>query len=1120
MTDPRNTLLVSLSQANTDPAHLGEAIDAWVEVVCSEAPAGPDQRDDIAYAGEPIDADCFVRGSTRICPPPARVIGAQSLAELKGALEAAVRDGLTVRALAAGHGFSALNHGHDALVDVAIGLDDILPILPDELEPGRDPNRLCRFGGGARIATIQAHLEARGSALFNAPGYEELTFAGVLSVGGHGSGLIRGALAEVVFSVDMLCVTDSGEVELVRVERASSPMTRADVVFDGRLVHDDVVFDAVTCGLGMMGIIVALTIEVAPAYRIEEHRYDVSWDHIEAYVSAALQAQREGRMHSLEVWVNPYEWLGQRTVVVGTRTAVDATVPDIGQRARALTHGTTFGFDTIREVFETVPRLTPGLLSAALLGTRSSCVLKAHEGMSFGSTNLARVRAAAFGVPLESLWTMLPRLFEWLAREARAGRWVTSPIGLRFLGATRAHLSPARGRETCMVEVPTLIGPSPAEASRATQFFERMLAYLGAAVRPHWGQVHSPSLDPILVAARYGHEALEAFRASLDRLDPRGVFDNTFVRSLRTTRRPGVFGVTTLADHTRDDCHEAEVRSYSRLFCDPGIGPQRFVVVSDRDDEVLELLRGLVARGGHLLVRGSGHSMHTQALRHDNNDYIAVVARDHIHIDTTSRTMTVGAGARWGDIVDRAMARGLMPRVVTTSTIATVGGTLAANSIGQACRRFGHEANGLVSVKVALPDDGLDGGPAIVLLERHDPATAKLFAAVIRGYGHIGLILEATYELEPLPPSPVAVTTIATFARPRFADLVAQLKPTLDSEGRPIDDGAFKTGFLLLDEAGQWVGRVASTHYLGEAPADAPGLVTYQGPSVARMGVELMLTNMGTTRAANAIAARATAHTRDRVWVDPVRGHTFTMEANHLFKETMPTWFNRLFASTVQHTYAVPIDKAAAFIEAAIADLALPPADDAFLPTPDDLESIEASYPGFIDYLGRAVLEVHGFDDEADGPLTFNALDHALEAIKSMAELTTLVPVLFEMVWLPHDTQLLSCSYGQDRIAISLTFQGPGIDPQGPLSRLPAIARLTRHLYQALGSLAFRCRDLGGAMSLTKNIVGITDVPGYVRATLGEKRLQAFESVRKTYDPNSILRTRFGREVLGLDGPT
>lgn len=1100
-------------------------------------------RAEVEVAPALFDEVDFVRHNTRMRPPPQHIVRVASEAALRAELAAAVASRTAhgeaevpeagLRALGNGYGFSALNHATGTLAELVPSFEGVLPVAADELIDD-DPARLCRFAGGTRIATLDAHLAAAGCALFNAPGYDDLTFVGVMSVGGHGSGLVRGSLSEVVRSLDVMHVDALGQVEVLRVERASRPLTRVGASLgDVRLVHDDALFSACTVGLGNVGVVVAVTIEVAAHYNIEEHRYKVRWEDVPDLVEADLALQRAGKSHSIEVWVNPYaSFFGKRTTVLCRRRAVDA--PVAGQRARALREGTASGFDVIAQAFRAGPALVPSGLDVALSLTVGSCVLEARHGLGFGSTNLARVRSAAFGVPLAATWSVLERLFAWL--EGEADMRVTSPIGLRFIGASDAWMSPAFGRETCMIEVPILVGQSSEMAAKAQRFLEAMLAMFGAEVRPHWGQVHRRELDLALVAKRQGVHALGAFQQAVGHMDRLGVFANPFTAPLypRDTADPAAtharFAHTESLDQlAAADCHSAELRTYSRLFCDPGVRLSDVTELPRTDAELVALLAGCRDTGRHLTVHGSGHSMHTQALRVDPaDDYVACVD-DAIVVDPARRTLTAGAGARWSDLVDQAMKHGLLPKVVTTSPLATVGGTLAANSIGQACRRFGHEADGVLALKVALPDDGLGGGPAVVRLDPGRPGDRPLFEAIVRGYGHIGIVLEATYALVPLPPSPMAVTTLEVFDL-RYDDLVRRLVPAVDDAQRPIDDGSYKAGLMLLDGAGRWVGRVATTRYeTVTSTAGTASLVPYAGPTAARTGVELLLTNMGTTRIANLAAAKATAGSlapsglgreatstpEGKRWVDPVRGHLFTMEGNIRFKEAMPVAFNRLFASTVQHTYVVPVDAAARFLDDAIAMLVIqPPLVDVAGPTAEEVAAVDQEVPDFIAFLAeqerQAIVMSGEIVDESAPPVAL-----ALSALKRLIGLETLVPVLFEMIWLPADRHLLSAVHGQPGIAISMTFQGPGIDPRGPIAHWPWIRHLHENLSRAITALAARCVALGGCMSLTKNMFVGTAAPTFVRRMLGS-RLEAFEQVRARFDPTGVLRTRYGREVLGL----
>jgi len=104
--------------------------------------------------------------------------------------------------------------------------------------------------------------------------------------------------------------------------------------------------------------------------------------------------------------------------------------------------------------------------------------------------------------------------------------YITSPIGLRFVKAAKAHLSPSFGRDTCMIEVPTLLG-----TPKARETFDAYHDFLFEKFngRPHWGQVNDMPADRLKALYPELGSFLESFRV----LNPIGIFDNSFTEQMK-----------------------------------------------------------------------------------------------------------------------------------------------------------------------------------------------------------------------------------------------------------------------------------------------------------------------------------------------------------------------------------------------------------------------------------------------------------------------------------------------------------------------------------------------------------------------------------------------------------
>src|SRR5690606_12953134 len=152
------------------------------------------------------------------------------------------------------------------------------------------------------------------------------------------------------------------------------------------------------------------------------------------------------------------------------------------------------------------------------------------------------------------------------------------------------------------------------------------------------------------------------------------------------------------------------LRSYSRLdsACAEVKRPANV-------DELAALLIAARDGGRRATVRAGGMSLHDQSL---NDDLVISLERfdDIGAVDVAGRTVSVGAGARWGHIVAATLPHDLVPYVVVTSKRCTAGGTLASDGISRYSPSYGSE-----SVHVESFDILFVGETAVRTIVRPDP---------------------------------------------------------------------------------------------------------------------------------------------------------------------------------------------------------------------------------------------------------------------------------------------------------------------------------------------------------------------------------------------------------------
>jgi xylitol oxidase len=183
-----------------------------------------------------------------------RVHRPTSVDELRGVVAGTDR----LRALGTGHAFNRLADTTGDLVSVAA----LPPVMDIDTAA-----RTVTVAGGIRYGELAAHLHAAGWALHNLGSLPHLSVAGACATATHGSGVTLGNLSTAVAELEL--VTAGGE--LVTLRRGT------DADFAGSVV-----------GLGSLGVVTRLALDIEPAYQVRQYVYenlpraalDASWEDI------------------------------------------------------------------------------------------------------------------------------------------------------------------------------------------------------------------------------------------------------------------------------------------------------------------------------------------------------------------------------------------------------------------------------------------------------------------------------------------------------------------------------------------------------------------------------------------------------------------------------------------------------------------------------------------------------------------------------------------------------------------------------------------------------------------------------------------------------------------------
>jgi alditol oxidase len=379
-----------------------------------------------------------------------------------------------IRARGTGHSFNAIA---DTTGD-SVSLDAMPARMSLDTE-----RRVVSVGAGVRYGELAAYLQAHGFALPNLGSLPHISVGGACATGTHGSGRANGVLATSVSALDM--VTADGS--LAHVSREA----------DGDELAGSVI------GLGSLGIVTTLTLDVVPTFDVRQVVYDdLPEAEVDRHFDEILSAAYSVSLFST--------WAGAELHQAWLKLRVDDPAASWSAPPRWMGGRLADG-----------PRhITPGLPPA-------NCTLQegvtgpwnerlAHFRVNFTPSSGDELQSEYF-VPREAAldaWRALRRLAPLVAPVVQSSE-------IRTIAADDLWISPAHERDS--VAFHFTWRPDPTAVAVVLRAVEAALAPYGA--RPHWAKVSTvPAEEVVRLYRRYGD-----FAALMRRRDPTGKLRNDLV---------------------------------------------------------------------------------------------------------------------------------------------------------------------------------------------------------------------------------------------------------------------------------------------------------------------------------------------------------------------------------------------------------------------------------------------------------------------------------------------------------------------------------------------------------------------------------------------------------------
>lgn len=418
-----------------------------------------------------------------------------SLEELIAFVQSAADKRARLKPLGAGYSCSEASQPPDRAValDTLSKLDKLLPL--DHVRAGVSTSHLVRAEAGIRLQDLAVQLAGRGLALSNLGGFTKQTLAGVMSTATHGTGLTHSSFADIVVSVDIVCVDADHQAAVHRFEPTrgiTDPATFPDAPH--RLHQDDAQFHAMVVSCGMLGIVYAYTVQVVDLYFVHElHERFVFPDDF----PAALR--RAKALENISITLHPYSTLpGGKHLGILTcfqrldKAQVDAIDPKLWSNPPVR--------PTEKEFMGALAKIFGTAMLGWFMAQMPRIVLEQIEkwfeqqpGQSFLSVyynTFPRMTGDRFrgtfsesSLPIDDLQDAVTRAFAHAQAVRRRYHYLV-PFALRFIKASQHLLSMHYGRDSATLEAFVMKG-----VPRADDALRDLEAQLPMG-RPHWGQMH------------------------------------------------------------------------------------------------------------------------------------------------------------------------------------------------------------------------------------------------------------------------------------------------------------------------------------------------------------------------------------------------------------------------------------------------------------------------------------------------------------------------------------------------------------------------------------------------------------------------------------------------------
>jgi xylitol oxidase len=339
-------------------------------------------------------------------------------------------------------------------------------------------------GAGVTYGQLAPYIDSRGFAVHNLASLPHISVVGACATATHGSGSKNGNLATVVRAMEI--VTANGEVVTLSRERLGNQ-------FPGTVV-----------GLGALGVITKITLEVQPRFQMTQMVYEnLSFSQLEHHLEDIFASG-----YSVSIFS---DWQNHRATQVWVKRRVDHGSPvDL--------HADFYGAKPAAHNLHPLAGHSAENCTEQMGVPGPWYERLPHFRMNFTPSSGAELQSEYF-VPRDRGYAAILAV-EQLRDQITPHLFISE---FRTIAADDLWISPCYQRPSMTLHFTWK--PEWPAVKKVLPLIEEKLAPFG--VRPHWGKLFT--MAPTVLRSRYAK--MPAYQSLLAKYDPKGKFRNEFIDS-------------------------------------------------------------------------------------------------------------------------------------------------------------------------------------------------------------------------------------------------------------------------------------------------------------------------------------------------------------------------------------------------------------------------------------------------------------------------------------------------------------------------------------------------------------------------------------------------------------